>query len=58
MNSIPTNNIDPNLDIAPIDTYFIGGGLDDATATYLAAATIIPIMLWLFWRNRKNMDQD
>jgi hypothetical protein len=55
---MPTNNIDPNLDIAPIDTYFMGGGLDDATATYLAAATIIPIMLWLFWRNRKNMDQD
>jgi hypothetical protein len=49
-------SVDPNLDINPADSHFLSsGGLSDATATYLSAAIITLGMIWLIWKNRKNL---
>lgn len=52
-----STSIDVNLEIAPVDTLFWSGGLDDTTATYLSAATIIPICIWLLWRYRDELNK-
>jgi hypothetical protein len=48
-----------NVEISRNDSYFMGsGGLSDATATYLSAAVIVPIVTWLLWKNLKQIDKD
>ena len=46
-----------NVEISRNDSYFMGSvGLSDANATYLSAAIIVPIVVWILWKNMKQID--
>jgi hypothetical protein len=44
------------FDISPADTYFLpSAGLSDAQATYICAAIVFGAMIWIAWKNRKDL---
>ncbi len=57
LNLVP-QTVEANLEIAPSDSYWMGSSLSDANATYLSAAIIVPIVVWILWKNLKQIDKD
>jgi hypothetical protein len=43
---------DLNFDLEPIDVLLSGsGGMQDAVATWISVAVILPVVVWWIWRH-------